>query len=127
MLEEVEGATANRAAVALACVTPRGELVNENDIFLLSDLGALTRMEQAPYSSEDLLQSLLEKLPQLLASSITDGDDRLVLVRRAFFDALGFQVDEIRAADADRMGSSSSRTKSAIKYRDDQDARERLG
>jgi hypothetical protein len=53
-------------------------------IFLVQGHGRLVRMNQAPYDSEDLLQSLLENYPDLLAGDQIDSTNprRWLLVRR---------------------------------------------
>ena len=42
-------------------------------IFLIHDGGELVEMRESPYDSEDLLQSLIEKYPNLLAGDQIDG------------------------------------------------------
>lgn len=53
-------------------------------IFLIQDGGKLVRMDEAAYDSEDLLQSLLENYPDLLAGDQMESSDprRWLLVRR---------------------------------------------
>ena len=53
-------------------------------IYLVSDDETLKPMEVTPYSSEDLLQRLLEQYPDLLAGEQVDPDDprRWLLVKR---------------------------------------------
>ncbi len=42
-------------------------------MFLIHDNGDLVEMREAPYDSEDLLQSLIEKFPNLLAGEQIDA------------------------------------------------------
>lgn len=53
-------------------------------IFLLQDNGELVEMTESPYDSEDLLQTLLEKYPRLLAGDQFDSaaPHRWLLVKR---------------------------------------------
>jgi len=56
----------------------------KGNIFLLQDGGGLVRMKESPYDSEDLLQELLARYPDLLAGDQIDGDEprRWLLVSR---------------------------------------------
>lgn len=59
-------------------------MANTDSIFLLEDGGAIREMEQAPYQSEDLLQTLIEEHPELLSGQQINPDDppRWLLVKR---------------------------------------------
>jgi hypothetical protein len=56
----------------------------DDTIFLLNDEGNLQRVPRCHYESEDLLQSLIEKHPDLLAGDQMGGDEsvRFILVKR---------------------------------------------
>jgi hypothetical protein len=56
----------------------------DDTIFLLNDEGNLQRVPRCHYESEDLLQSLIEKYPDLLAGDQMGGDEmvRFILVKR---------------------------------------------
>lgn len=56
----------------------------KGNIFLLQGGGSLVKMKEAPYDSEDLLQELLARYPDLLAGDQIDGDEprRWLLVSR---------------------------------------------
>jgi len=78
------------AANTAAQVTPRhveqGEKMTQTDdtIFLLNDEGNLQRVPRCHYESEELLQSLIEKHPDLLAGDQMGGEEsvRFILVKR---------------------------------------------
>jgi hypothetical protein len=56
----------------------------DDTIFLLNDEGNLQRVPRCHYESEDLLQTLIEKYPDLLAGDQMGGDEsvRFILVKR---------------------------------------------
>lgn len=54
----------------------------ENEVFLLSGTRGLVKLAQSPYASEDKLQVLLERYPELLSTAILPEGARLLLVRR---------------------------------------------
>ena len=53
-------------------------------IFLLKDSGGLEKVPMRPYDSEDLLQSMIEKYPELLAGDQINPDKpiRWIMVKR---------------------------------------------
>src|SRR5690606_35815977 len=57
-------------------------VMSDNDVFLLDDSFGLVKMQERPYEREDVLQALLEAHPDLLHSSATGLDNRLLLVSR---------------------------------------------
>lgn len=61
-----------------------GDDFMKGNIFLLQGGGSLVKMKEAPYDSEDLLQELLARYPDLLAGDQIDGDEprRWLLVSR---------------------------------------------
>lgn len=50
-------------------------------IFVVDEMNGLRSLDEEPYDSEDLLQSLLARYPDLLTA---DGENRLVLVEREY-------------------------------------------
>ena len=57
---------------------------NDEVIFLLKDSGDLEKVPMQPYDSEDLLQSLIEEYPELLAGDQINPDEpvRWILIKR---------------------------------------------
>ncbi len=70
-------------------------------IFLLGDDGALVRLSEQPYDSEDLLQRLLETHPELLAGELIDAaaPRRWLLVSRE----ITFAGDEANVGRVDHV------------------------
>lgn len=57
---------------------------NESSIFLIQGDGELTRASESPYASEDVIQTLLARYPDLLAGDLIDSDHprRWLLIKR---------------------------------------------
>ena len=58
--------------------------MNDDSIYLLKDSGDLEKVRKHPYDSEDLIQELIEKYPELLAGEQINPDEpvRWILIRR---------------------------------------------
>ncbi|MHA2069072.1 MAG: hypothetical protein ACXABY_32315, partial [Candidatus Thorarchaeota archaeon] len=58
--------------------------MNDDSIYLLKDSGDLEKVRKQSYDSEELLQMLIEKYPELLAGEQINPDEpiRWILIKR---------------------------------------------
>jgi len=61
-----------------------GNIMNDDSIYLLKDSGDLEKVRKHSYDSEDLIQELIEKYPELLAGEQINPDEpvRWILIKR---------------------------------------------